>query len=212
MDVAGADRKPRVGDHHVEAVCRRVEGQLLARRLGARVTEVGPAVIAVDHPGALVSRVGRRGGRADGRDARDEDDSLHFRRAAGGKGVSGPVHVHRPQPGIVSGAVRDDPRQVEDPGHAGEDRREGVGDGHVAAHDLGAEAAEPGRSGVRPRQRAHLAILRAEGPDELHAQIARGAGDEGDHPADPIERGAAPALGYPFELRRRSSAGRALHS
>ena len=69
MDVARADCKPRVRDHHVEAVRRGLERELLARRLGARIAEVGAAVVAVDHPGALVPRVVRGGGRADGRDA-----------------------------------------------------------------------------------------------------------------------------------------------
>ena len=123
----------------------------------------------------------------------DEDDSLDSRRAAGGERVSGPVDVHRLQAASARARCATTPARWKTrvtPAKAG---GEGVGDGHVSAHDLGAEAVEPGRAGVRSRQRADLAILRAKGADELDAEIAGRAGDEGDHrggPSRPAPTGA----------------------
>ena len=213
VDVAGTDREPRVRDDHVQAVGRRLEGELLARGLGARVAEVRPAVVPVDHPRALVARVGRGGGRADGGDARDEDDSLDARRAAGGKGVFGPRRRSPPAGGRRRG--RGVPRPP--PGGTPGSRRRRPAGGSRA----------PSRRRARPRRRARRA-----GPRRRPTAPARAPGDPGlagpsrpprpDSPVapvtrvsirpDPTEAGPAQALGYPFELRRRSSAGRALHS
>ena len=114
-----------------------------------------------------------------------EHDALDAGRCRRVQQVLGAHHVDLLQAQVVRGAVPDHAGQVEHVADAFQRRRQRLGVGDVAEHRHGAGAGQPLLGVPRPHHRAHVAALGAQLPHHLHADVAGGTGDEGQHPGKP---------------------------
>jgi probable LLM family oxidoreductase len=77
--------------------------------------------------------------------------------------------------------VADDACHVEDALHPRKRGRERVGSGDIAQHGLDSLSFEQRRGGRASHQRPHLSVSSPELADEISAEVAGRAGDEGEH-------------------------------